>query len=191
MLPDTKVGLSLSLRDVQCVSGGEERAAEDWHDEFEEFLPAIIDDDFLGVQNYTRTRFGSEGELPPEEGAELTQMGYEFYPEGLPNVIRRVHKAFKGDILVTENGIATDDDSRRVEFIKRAFAGVKDCIADGIPVKSYMYWSLLDNFEWQSGYSMRFGLIGVDRETKERYVKPSLGYLGNMQVDIALKERTA
>ncbi|WP_051205733.1 glycoside hydrolase family 1 protein [Butyrivibrio sp. FC2001] len=182
MLPDTKVGLSLSLRDVQCVEGGEERAEKDWHDEFEEFLPAIIDDDFLGVQNYTRTRFGSEGELTPEEGAELTQMGYEFYPEGLPNVIRRVHTAFKGDILVTENGIATDDDTRRVEFIKRAFAGVRDCINDGIPVKGYMYWSLLDNFEWQSGYSMRFGLIGVDRQTRERSVRPSLQFLGEQKL---------
>ncbi len=180
LMPDTKAGLSLSLRDVQAFPGGEERAARDWYEEFEEFLPAIIDDDFIGVQNYTRTRFGSDGELSPEEGAELTQMGYEFYPEGLPHVIRRVHEAFKGDILVTENGIATDDDSRRVEFIMRAFAGVRECIKDGIPVKGYMYWSLLDNFEWQSGYTMRFGLIGVDRATKERTVKPSLRFLGGM-----------
>ena len=180
MLPDTKVGLSLSLRDVQAIPGGEEKAARDWHDEFEEFLPAIIDDDFVGVQNYTRARFGESGELPPEDGAELTQMGYEFYPEGLPNVIRRVHASFKGEILVTENGIATDDDTRRVEFIRRAFNGVKNCLEDGIPVKAYMYWSLLDNFEWQSGYTMRFGLIGFDRKTQERTVKESLVFLGNV-----------
>ena len=184
ILPDVKAGLSLSLRDVQAVPGGEQKALKDWHDEFEEFLPAIIDDDFIGVQNYTRARFGAEGELTPEEGAELTQMGYEFYPEGLPNVIRRVHEAFKGEILVTENGIATDDDSRRVEFIRRAFDGVKECIEDDIPVKAYMYWSLLDNFEWQSGYSMRFGLIGVDRETKERKVKDSLSFLGSLKSNI-------
>ena len=184
ILPDVKAGLSLSLRDVQAVPGGEQKALNDWHDEFEEFLPAIIDDDFIGVQNYTRARFGAEGELTPEEGAELTQMGYEFYPEGLPNVIRRVHEAFKGEILVTENGIATDDDSRRVEFIRRAFDGVKECIEDDIPVKAYMYWSLLDNFEWQSGYSMRFGLIGVDRETKERKVKDSLSFLGSLKSNI-------
>ncbi len=180
MLPDTKVGLTLSLRDVQAISGGEEKAALDWHDEFEEFLPAIIDDDFVGVQNYTRARFCESGELPPEDGAELTQMGYEFYPEGLPNVIRRVHASFKGEILVTENGIATDDDTRRVEFIKRAIDGVKTCLEDGIPVKAYMYWSLLDNFEWQSGYTMRFGLIGFDRKTQERTVKESLVFLGNV-----------
>lgn len=180
MLPDVKAGLSLSLRDVQATAGGEERAAKDWHDEFEEFLPAIIDDDFVGVQNYTRARFGACGELSPEEGAELTQMGYEFYPEGLENVIRKVHEAFKGEILVTENGVATDDDTRRVEFIKRAFEGVKECIADGIPVKAYMYWSLLDNFEWQSGYSMKFGLIGFDRKTMERTVKDSLYSLGRI-----------
>ena len=107
-------------------------------------------------------------------------MGYEFYPEGLENVIRKVHEAFKGEILVTENGVATDDDTRRVEFIKRAFEGVKECIADGIPVKAYMYWSLLDNFEWQSGYSMKFGLIGFDRKTMERTVKDSLYSLGRI-----------
>ena len=80
--------------------------------------------------------------------------------------------------MVTENGIATADDSRRCEFIRRALAGVEACIADGIPVKGYMYWSLMDNFEWQKGFSMQFGLMGVDRTTMERTPKQSLGLLG-------------
>ena len=113
------------------------------------------------------------------DGAELTQMNYEFYPEALENVIRAVHKDFHGDILVTENGIATSDDNRRVEFIRRALAGVQNCIADGIPVKGYCHWSLLDNFEWQKGFSMTFGLIAVDRATQTRYPKESLTYLGS------------
>ena len=177
--PHVKVGLTLSLHDIQPVPGGEENAVKEWADEFTHYLPAIQDDDFLGVQNYTRSVIGADGQLPTPEGAELTQMDYEFYPEALENVIRAVAKDFKGDLIVTENGIATSDDTRRVEFIRRALAGVQNCIADGIPVKGYCHWSLLDNFEWQKGYSMTFGLIAVDRPTQTRYPKESLTYLGS------------
>ena len=179
--PHVKVGLTLSLHDIQVISGGEEAAEKEWAEEFSHYLPAIAEDDFLGVQNYTRSRIGADGQLPTPEGAELTQMDYEFYPEALENVIRAVHKNFKGDLIVTENGIATADDSRRVEFIRRALAGVQNCIADGIPVKGYCHWSLLDNFEWQKGYSMTFGLIAVDRTTQTRYPKESLAYLGSFR----------
>ena len=82
---------------------------------------------------------------------------------------------------MTENGVAVSDDSRRVEFIRRALQGVENCIADGIPVKGYMYWSLMDNFEWQKGFSMTFGLIAVDRSTQERHPKESLSFLGRQK----------
>jgi beta-glucosidase len=177
--PHLKIGLSLSLHDMQPQRFGRRHAAKEWHAEFGHYLPYIKDDDFLGVQNYTRSRFGFFGQIDLPKGAELTQMSYEFYPEALANVIRTVHKEFKGDIIVTENGIATTDDSRRVEFIRRALAGVQSCIDDGIPVKGYCHWSLLDNFEWQKGFSMTFGLIAVDRKTQTRYPKESLAYLGS------------
>ena len=131
------------------------------------------------MQNYTRTQYGPQGQLPCPEGAELTQMDYEFYPEGLEHVLRRVHEDFKGALLVTENGIAISDDSRRVEFIRRALQGVERCVSDGLPVKGYCYWSLLDNFEWQKGFSMTFGLVAVERNTQKRLPKPSLALLGN------------
>lgn len=178
LCPHLKIGLSLSLHDIQPQKGGAKRAAKEWHMEFGHYLPYIRDDDFLGVQNYSRTRIGFWGQLAMPEDAELTQMNYEFYPEALEHVIRAVSHDFKGDILVTENGIATSDDTRRVEFIRRALAGVQNCIRDGIPVKSYCYWSLLDNFEWQKGFSMTFGLIAVDRTTQKRYPKESLFVLG-------------
>lgn len=181
--PHVKVGLTLSLHDIQVLPGGEENAEKEWAEEFTHYLPAISGDDFLGVQNYTRSRIGAEGSLPVPEGAELTQMEYEFYPEALENVIRTVHKDFTGDLIVTENGIATADDTRRVEFIRRAVAGVQNCIADGIPVKGYCHWSLLDNFEWQKGYSMTFGLVAVDRATQTRYPKESLAFLGSFRMD--------
>ncbi len=178
--PHIKVGLTLSLHDIQALPGGEEVAQKEWNDEFTHYLPAIEEDDFLGVQNYTRSRYDANGSMPAPEGAELTQMNYEFYPEGLENVIRRVAEAFKGDLMVTENGIATADDTRRVAFIDRALAGVRRCLADGLPVKGYFHWSLLDNFEWQKGYSMTFGLIAVDRANGQtRTPKPSLAFLGS------------
>ena len=100
-------------------------------------------------------------------------------PQALEHVIRKVAEAFKGDLIVTENGIATADDTRCVAFVRQALDGVQHCIADDIPVKGYFYWSLIDNFEWQLGFAMQFGLIAVNRETMERTAKPSLGMLGS------------
>ena len=179
LYPNIKVGITLSMHDLQALPGGESFAEAAWDEEFRHYLPYIADDDFLGVQNYTRTQYGSQGQLPCPAGAELTQMDYEFYPEALEHVIRKVHEDFKGDLIVTENGVAIADDTRRVEFIRRALAGVENCFSDGIPVKGYMYWSLMDNFEWQKGFSMTFGLIAVDRATQERTPKESLAFLGS------------
>ncbi len=177
--PHLKIGWTLSLGDLQSVPGGEENEKEEWDRQFTHYLPVMAEDDFLGVQNYSRSIFGPDGPLPVPEGAELTQMDYEYYPEGVAHVLRRAAKDFHGDLIVTENGVATADDSRRAAFIETATKGVADCIAEGLPVKGYLYWSLLDNFEWQKGYAMTFGLVGVDRATMERHPKESLFCLGS------------
>ncbi len=177
--PEIKVGITLSMHDLQALEGGESYEKAAWDEEFTHYLPYLESDDFLGVQNYTRTLYGPQGQLPCPEGAELTQMDYEFYPEALEHVIRRVHEQFKGNLIVTENGVAVSDDTRRVEFIRRALQGVQNCINDGIPVKGYCYRSLMDNFEWQKGFSMTFGLIAVDRTTQKRTPKESLAFLGS------------
>lgn len=177
--PHVKVGLTLSLHDLQAQPGGEPFAEAAWKEEFTHYLPYIQGDDFLGVQNYTRTLYGPTGQLPAPEGAELTQMDYEFYPQALEHVLRKVAKDFHGDLIVTENGIATADDTRRAAFIEQALAGVQRCAADGLPVKGYFHWSLMDNFEWQKGFAMNFGLIAVDRTTMARTPKPSLAVLGS------------
>ena len=177
--PNIQVGLTLSLHDLQALPGGEAFAETAWQEEFLHYLPYLQGDDFLGVQNYTRTQYGPQGQLPAPQGAELTQMDYEFYPEALEHVLRRVHEAFPGTLIVTENGVATADDSRRVEFIRRALSGVQSCLDDGLPIRGYFYLSLMDNFEWQKGYSMTFGLIAVDRATQQRQPKPSLVFLGD------------
>ncbi len=179
LYPHIRVGLTLSLHDLQALPGGEVFAEAAWQEEFLHYLPYLQGDDFLGVQNYTRTQYGPQGQLPAPQGAELTQMDYEFYPEALEHVLRRVREAFPGDLIVTENGVATGDDGRRVEFIRQALSGVHSCLNDGLPIRGYFYWSLLDNFEWQKGYSMTFGLIAVDRATQARTPKESLAMLGS------------
>ena len=132
------------------------------------------------IQNYTRKLVDKNGGLPAPEGSELTQMGYEFYPEGISHVVRHVAEQFSIPILVTENGIATDDDTRRVEYIRRAVAGIAECVRDGIPVKGYLHWTFMDNFEWQEGYAITFGLVAVDRTSQKRTPKSSLEYLGSL-----------
>jgi beta-glucosidase len=176
--PHLKVGLTLSLHDFQALPGGEANIESEYDEELLHYLPHLQKDDFIGIQNYSRKLVGPEGSLQPTEGAELTQMGYEYYPESIGNVLRYVAEHWGKAILITENGLATTDDTRRVEFIRRALESVQACIADGIPVNGYMYWSLLDNFEWMLGFEPKFGLIAVDRVTKKRSQKESLKYLG-------------
>jgi beta-glucosidase len=178
--PDTLVGLSMALSDVQFIKGGEDLAAKKWHSYFEQYLPMIAEDDFFGLQNYTREVYGPNGQVQPDEKAELTQMGYEYYPEGLANVIRKAAEAISIPIIVTEHGIATDNDERRVEFIRRGLEGLQACLEDGIDIRGYLHWSTFDNYEWNSGYSKKFGLIEVDRTTLVRKAKESARFLGQI-----------
>jgi beta-glucosidase len=143
------------------------------------FLVAARGDDFMGVQTYTRMRFGPEGMVGPEHGVPLTQMGYEFWPEALEATIRRAWEVTGGTpLLVTENGIGTDDDDARIVYVSRALRGVIACLADGITVEGYVYWSLMDNFEWVFGYRPTFGIVAVDRTTQLRTPKRSAYWLG-------------
>jgi beta-glucosidase len=177
--PKIQVGITLSLHDTQFIEGGENGAEKEWNEEFGHYIPFIKDDDFFCLQNYTRTVYGPDGIVPAAEGTPMTQMDYEVYPEALEHVIRRVNKEMPHvPIMVTENGIATSDDEQRCEFIDKAIAGVQSCIEDGIPVIGYCHWSLMDNFEWQKGYALTFGLCAVDRKTQMRTPKKSLGHLG-------------
>ncbi|MDQ0897717.1 glycoside hydrolase family 1 protein [Paenibacillus sp. V4I7] len=178
--PHTQIGLTLSLYDIQSIPGGEDHAAHALQEEFLQFIPYLKDDDFFGLQNYTRAVYGPDGIMPVSADAEKTQMGNEFYPEGMEAVIRYVSKHLNIPILITENGVGTDNDERRIACIDRALKGVHACIADGIPVNGYMHWSLLDNFEWQLGFSKTFGLIAVDRSTMKRTSKPSAIHFGEI-----------
>jgi beta-glucosidase len=182
---DAPAGMTLALFDVQPVDGlgdpSEARTRFPLGRFDERFLEVAADDDFVGVQTYTRVRVGPDGALPPEEGAETTLMGYEFRPEALEATIRFAWERSGGTpIFVTENGIAAEDDRDRIRFVRRALAGVASCLDDGIDVRGYLYWSLLDNFEWTYGYGPTFGLVSVDREDFARTVKPSARWFGQV-----------
>ncbi len=174
------IGLTLAMQDYQAVDGGEDVLDRERHDMEDVFLAAARGDDFLGVQTYTRTRIGPDGPRQPAVGARVTQMGWEFYPEALEACLRRAHAVAGVPLMVTENGVAIDDDRERIEYVERALRGVLACLADGIPVGGYVYWSLLDNFEWAFGYAPQFGLIAVDRATQRRTPRPSARWLGGV-----------
>jgi beta-glucosidase len=183
------VGLTLAMQDMQAVAGGEAVRDAERRVMEDVYLEAARGDDYVGVQTYTRFRYGPHGMLPPEPGARTTQMGYEFWPEALQATIRRAWAVTRGvPILVTENGIGTADDGDRIEYVERALRGVLDCLGHDIDVRGYVYWSLLDNFEWTFGYGPKFGLVAVDRETQTRAAKPSAHWLGAIARANALDE---
>ncbi len=178
--PTLPVGLTLTTQDIQVAAGADPALADIWRNKLYGDWPQVARThaDFFGVQTYTRFVVDANGVTRPPQDAEMTDAGYEFYPAALANTIRWAHKAIGKPIYVTESGIATDDDTRRIAFIDQALAGVRDCLDEGIPVHAYLYWSLLDNFEWTSGYSKHFGLVGVDLQTFKRTLKPSALHLG-------------
>jgi beta-glucosidase len=175
------VGLTLAMSDYQAIDGGEAKLEQIRRGMHDVYLDAAKDDDFVGVQTYSRDRVGPDGIVPPPEGAELTLMGYEFYPESLEHTIRYAFEYTDGTpVLVTENGIGTADDTRRVEYYRRALQGVRRCLDDGVDVRGYTAWSAFDNFEWALGYRPTFGIIAVDRSSQERTPKPSAHLLGEV-----------
>ena len=99
-------------------------------------------------------------------------MNWEFYPEGLYHVLKDLNK-FNKPIFITENGLPDSTDQKRGKFIKAHLRWVWQAIQDGADVRVYLYWSLLDNFEWHLGYAPRFGLVEIDYKTFERRIRPS------------------
>jgi beta-glucosidase len=177
---DFPVGLTVSMSDWWTPEGGEaglERARA-MHEDY--YLEATRGNDFVGVQAYTRTRIGLDGlPMDPEPGSAVVEsMGYEYWPQSLEASIRHAIAVSGAPVYVTENGIGIDDDSTRIAYVTEALQGVGRCLADGLDVRGYTYWSLLDNFEWAEGYKPRFGLVAVDRETFVRTPKPSATWLG-------------
>jgi beta-glucosidase len=176
---DLPVGVSLALFDDQAVGPDSLRNAKR-AELYGAWLDAAKSDDFLGVQNYERARWTRTGRLPPPPGATLNWSGAEVYAPSLAGAVRYAHAATGLPILVTEHGVGTDDDSIRAALIPAALTELKKTMDEGVPVRGYMHWSLLDNFEWVFGYGPKFGLCSVDRATFARRPKPSASVLAGI-----------
>jgi len=174
------VGMTLSMSELEAVEGGADQLASAAELLEDAYLRDLAGDDFLGVQCYTRLRFGPSGPVDIPEGSRRTKMGYEYRPEAVEHTVRRAAAIAGLPIVVTETGISTDDDDERIAFIDEVTAGVAACVADGIDVRGLFHWTLLDNFEWALGYSQHFGLVAVDRTTFERTPKPSAAHFGEV-----------
>jgi beta-glucosidase len=175
---DFPVGLTLSMDEMVADPGGEavlDAAREILEDRF---MRATGGDDFIGVQCYSRVHFGPEGQAPNEPGVPTTQMGYEYWPQGVEHCARRAAAITGLPVLLTESGIATEDDAERIVFLAEVLRGVRRALDDGVDIRGYFVWSLLDNFEWSNGFAPRFGLHSVDRQTFTRHPKPSASWFG-------------
>jgi beta-glucosidase len=170
--------------------------------------PPILEDDFsiisvpidfLGVNYYSRmivrdradseSTIGQTGHASSYEavvripGATYTEMGWEVFPDGLANILTRIHHEYAPKaMVVTESGAAFDDhwdgnsavhDQQRIDYLRAHIQTVANVIRQGVPVKGYIVWSFLDNFEWSEGYHKRFGLVYVDYPTQRRIIKDS------------------
>jgi beta-glucosidase len=185
--PDLQVGVAHHLRVVQperpvlrhkVAAGALQLLFNDW------FAGAVCrarTQDFFGINYYSRdvVRFSiaHAGELFVRRGvppnAEVSDLGWEVYPEGLGQLVRRWARRSGLPVYVTENGIADADDTRRASFVTRHLAELARAIAEGVDVRGYFHWSLIDNFEWADGYDPRFGLAEIDYASQRRRLRDS------------------
>jgi beta-glucosidase len=173
---DLPVGVSLAMLDDQAVGANSVRDKVR-ADLYGAWLDAAKNDDFLGVQNSERAQYDSKGRLPPPNAASGI-MSAEYYPASLANAVRYAHQMTKLPILVTEHGVNTEDDTVRAKLIPDALTELKKAMDGGVPVKGYIHWALLDNYEWIFGYKPRYGLFAVDHTSFKRTPKPSASVLG-------------
>jgi beta-glucosidase len=158
--------------------------------------------DFLGVNYYTRAvisaaaNTGTPESLPHPPGAEQTEMGWEVYPDGLYDLLTRLHADYApAKQYVTENGASYSDgpgpggrvhDERRIRYLHDHFAACKRAIDEGVPLAGFFVWTLMDNFEWAKGYTQRFGIVWTDYATQERIPKDSALWYRQVIKDNAL-----
>jgi beta-glucosidase len=143
--------------------------------------------DFLGVNYYTRVhlrfnpfkKMGVELKHQDIDGNGLTDLGWEIHPDGLARVLRHASR-LAVPLIITENGIATSDDGKKTRFIKKHVDILQRCRKEGMDIRGYFYWSLMDNYEWLQGFNARFGLYQVDFDTLERIPTETAAYYGSL-----------
>jgi beta-glucosidase len=139
--------------------------------------------DYLGVNYYSRVVSSADGSFDVKTGGlPLTDMGWEVYPQGLTELLKTLHREYTlPEVYITENGAAFPDvmdrgqvhDAQRTQYLQDHITAVADARDAGVPVAAYMVWSLMDNFEWASGYAKRFGIVHVNYATQQRTLKDS------------------
>lgn len=144
--------------------------------------------DWIGVNYYTRnvvkkTKTGytvlkgyghnATPGIASKDNRDVSDFGWECYPEGIYNVLRQYNERYHLPMIVTENGIADSQDKLRPKYLVSHIAQVEKAMNEGIDVRGYLHWSLIDNYEWASGFGLKFGLLGVNLEKKEIEMRPS------------------
>ncbi len=133
--------------------------------------------DFIGLQYYFHTRvrlnpWKSRWGLQYNENKTVSDFGWEIYPAGIYHALKELHTYGK-PIYVTENGLADTQDKYRADFIRNHIYWCARAMTEGVDLRGYLHWSLLDNYEWTEGFSKRFGLVEMNYDTLERTVRPS------------------
>lgn len=122
--------------------------------------------DEIGLNYYRHTMFGDNKDYL------RTDMDWKVYPSGIYGALKTLKK-FNLPILISEAGVADDDDDMRAQYIQVQIAAIEKALDDGVVVVGHMYWSLIDNYEWALGINKKFGLVEIDYETLERKIRPS------------------
>jgi beta-glucosidase len=145
--------------------------------------------DWVGVNYYTRIRVGWPPRPADPHGSagDVTDFGWEIYPRGLLHVLRRAGRLGK-PVVITENGISDADDDQRPSYIVLHLREILNAIREGIDVRGYMHWTLMDNFEWAEGFTQRFGLAELDPLTLNRKPRPSARFYGEIARENALSD---
>lgn len=146
--------------------------------------------DFLGVNYYSRHLIQNGVRVHPVPGSEYTEMGWEVHAPALGRLLRRLQRTYRlPPIYITENGAAFRDevsadgrvhDPRRINYVREHLRELHSAIQEGVDVRGYFVWSLLDNFEWAFGFSKRFGIVYVDFATQQRLIKDSGEWYANV-----------
>ena len=175
-----KVGWTIAAGALTAAPGGEQKLQEIRYGKEDVYWEGSRGDDFVGVQAYSSQEVDANGLVPHPPHPDNTLVGTAYRPDALAMAVAHAWELTGGvPVLVTENGIATADDAQRIRYTDEALHGLRAVMEDGVDVRGYLHWSLLDNFEW-GHWEPTFGLIAVDRETFVRTPKPSLAWLGRV-----------
>ncbi len=168
--PNLPIGLSIAITDDQVVGHDSSFRDRKRVECYERWFQIAKDDDFIGVQNYERIYYNGEGQCGADGGEAPHGLFNNTDARSLVECVRYSHSETGVPVLVTEHGMSTEDDAKRLDFVEAALGHLADATKD-VPVIGYLHWTLMDNFEWIFGYGPKLGLYSVDRETFERTPK--------------------